>query len=1232
MGREKLHKPRKTRAWEQSPLQKALAQFDRDSLWTLLQAAGRSPGVRHRWASVTHLIATASTVKARGAAPATASDLPGLLDQALEDLPQLRMLEDFMPEDPRGDVRFAVGDSVYRLFPGNVERPIADLERLFTVADAADDVLIERLGFGVRHVADVALAHMTDVVAAVESTWATPSEHDIGDTTVTFLESELMVEPADRGWTGPHAMAMAWLTTPAGALGYEPAAPTSAFGTAMRVICVGEEDPRWVPLNQIPEALGAAVLEMARLAGEADWRARWKFAQLTTARVRRRLWRFCKDVTGSPDREGFPDVSTENVATWAGFVGPRDVLAVQVIATLDGQGNGPGKPVVVAAAETVSAGQSYKLRFSAGAVTIRPGVRVIPILVYASAGHLVTFGPPGALRLSIEDLDWIAQSATDEMDLFHFAEEMTRSSLPESFGLETINVWDWWHSNGGALTRSGVPPHAMLFELHRGGVEWERAVQRGSLEIALATLRLDPLRDWDVVDQAPEAPATVMRWELVDRDLPPTHKHWRPRPEVVTLHVCERPVSLHVPTAGDKAAHVAFDLAVGYAFALRAVADAWIAAADEAEVRGMQIRFVEAGPTAPGVVFSPEIEARGEIVFAVMRTDFVQLAELVDGDATMGRQLMADAFAALLAQIGVTGPASAALHAAWLAAPPQLTMKSYNTLTVRNEMQRPVEIESPLAAELDRRVAAAVADAGVKPGRYSPDEAKALDRDTLAPAALQVLRDRLSRFSADDLIHTGMIQLERILAQRASDIRLLQQSAESLTLRWDPVDRQRTVENDSLRLRRSAELLVEAALLTRPVGRELIDERSWAEVLAASHTYFEATMRSETLHYQLATTSLEISELFELSTVETPISTAHPEIPTLDAERFAADVARERFGSAKTADGSTDDADSSDHFLNAANEAFFAAMGARVTDITTALSGLVAWPLDEGDPDAVIVDPSVLIEWLLEATVAGELNDGRERMEAAVGLLSSHTDDYAKEPWVPWLLRTRKTRLLIRPLPVLSDGRLVIAPHFCFSSWKVYMGYWEHGLLPWSQTGSAEVDLALDRARSVRNRALEDDVETALCSAGWTTVSRIKPNDGVRLGLATVSTEIDLVAGRSGSDTIWVIEVKDPAPVFTPRDIRRHLDRFYGGDRSYAALLARKANEVAQDPAAVAEALGLPGDVSYRVEALFVTRRVMPAAYTESLLRFTTLSSVLDVITPSGGSQGESPARQRNPG
>ncbi|WP_134495648.1 hypothetical protein [Cryobacterium levicorallinum] len=1127
-----------------------------------------------------------------------------------EEEPRLHASEDFLPEDPRDDVRVEFNGRLYRLCAGNMERPIADLDRLLMLAKVVDPVLADTHGFGLIHLAEVVLAHVDDVLTA--AVFPDGPGHEVGDRAVTLTADEVGPDSDTFKWKGPHAIALDWLTAPATHLEYEPGSTMSAFGSTMLVVIHGESAPRWLPIGFLPEALAQATAELTEQVAIEDKTLAWRLDQAVAARVRRRLWRFSPVLYGAPDGPTGPTVSAANVAQWALPIGDRDLLVVQTNTAFISDELPTNVPVAVRAAEYMKgAGAEFTLPFATGQLALRPGAMVTAILVVAGAAHLIANGPPGALHLSLEDLDWIAQSANDDTDLFHFAEEMSGKQLPAMFGMETMNVWDWWQSNNSALFRSGRPPGAMMFELHRGTVEWQRAKRLSSIERALLLLGLPALRQWDMIDEEEQGSATVARWDDDDRAVGSAFfnngTHRRPATRIVRVRALAVPVSLEAKHEHSAAkAELMIDLVGSFTHGISQVETEWTAAADASGIRGLRLTFEPVpGPDSFSIA---SIDRIGHTVAATIGVHLESLAEVVDGDPAAGRQLMAESFAGLLFRLGVPLPLREAVCAAWIAAPPTLTLDILDSAATRNDMQAPAHVELPLTAEIDRLIAHRVAESGVQPGIYPPTVAKQIDRDTIAPLIREMLDDRLAGHSADSLIVAGMVQLERTLLRREHDLRNLKQSAGAFPLTWDPVNRQHEIQEESLGLRRCIELIVEAALLTQPTGKEQVHERAWAKVLATSASFLDATTRSETLHYQVTRSGLDVSEMFDLSIIEWPNADGEPS--GFDVAAYGRALAEEALHQSWL---DADDGTETQMLLDAADQRFLDEYGTFASDALKVLFTLASWPLNDDDPDAVVVTEEQAID---RVTASGVLDDDNARYRAASALhfLQSRSDAYTAEEWVPWRLRTRRVRLLVKPVPVLSDGRMVIAPHYCHTAAKVFFGYWMTGMLPWSQTGSDALDRAMGAIRSRRNDELEKQADRSMRTGGWVTRSRVKPGDGHRIGVEILTTEIDIVAVRRGSRVIWVLEVKDPNQMFNPADIRRHIDRFHAGTKSYVSLLTRKLAEVSVNPSTVAQALGLPaGD--YDVRSLFVTRHIVPAAFMNGPHPFVTADHLVDYLS-----------------
>lgn len=307
MGSSKRRKPATGR---HLPLPEFLASFENESLWALLLAAGASPVLRDRWTSVGLLSHTALNVDGRSSKHADPSRIGPLLHGARKARPELLMAEDYTPADPRLNVRVRLGGSTVRLFPGCVERPVADVDRAHLLIDSIDDELIRTAGFGVSHVLQVGLGYADFAMQHLADNW--PCE-DPGPERPVVTEAEIASALCVfRAGTPEHLVsgeelrrALEWMTCDARESTFDIGHPQSPFGRFLRVRARSGGEPRWLPLAFIPEIVGYAVGELAETLGDSG-PARFRFAQRSAEAVRSHLWRFTSDLVGPPDLEDGP--------------------------------------------------------------------------------------------------------------------------------------------------------------------------------------------------------------------------------------------------------------------------------------------------------------------------------------------------------------------------------------------------------------------------------------------------------------------------------------------------------------------------------------------------------------------------------------------------------------------------------------------------------------------------------------------------------------------------------------------------------------------------------------------------------------------------------------------------------------------------------------------------------------------------------------------------------------
>lgn len=287
--------------------------------------------------------------------------------------------------------------------------------------------------------------------------------------------------------------------------------------------------------------------------------------------------------------------------------------------------------------------------------------------------------------------------------------------------------------------------------------------------------------------------------------------------------------------------------------------------------------------------------------------------------------------------------------------------------------------------------------------------------------------------------------------------------------------------------------------------------------------------------------------------------------------------------------------------------AFREAWGATSQDMLVTLAALARWEsFKPGRSTAQITVPEATA-WVCEALGEDVDDSQRARIEAAVRMLTSTADEIRTAEWKPWQTRTRRHRLLVQPVVQDPDGRLIISPQYLLTSFQVFYRHLSQGVLPWAGDVPGSVTSALADRRARRNIRFERFLQDQLEQLGYRTVARVKPGDHSRLGVPALTTEVDLVCGRPGDSSVWLVEAKDPASVHGFAETARQLRSFFRdqpGTRTvkpcYATQLSRKEGELQPHVDSIAARLGLgdpPTGQRFRLRTVFVTRNLTPASY-----------------------------------
>lgn len=695
----------------------------------------------------------------------------------------------------------------------------------------------------------------------------------------------------------------------------------------------------------------------------------------------------------------------------------------------------------------------------------------------------------------------------------------------------------------------------------------------------------------------------------------------------------------------------------GVAWAVHNLGEEWDRVTSTVDVSGYRLKFrvepigpdltpwgdeeVPPLPTAPGILVEDVIltsSAGGTLAEWIFRVDLIELLRAVHHDAQSAHLQLGVAVSNALQRSGIEPAQCEEFKNSWNLTRATFTARMGSSPTIQANLPAPWKLDSAFLAATKRQIAAQLMNADVTPGLYTSHALKALDNTTLAPAALALLQDKLAAHDLREICLIGLEQINRCVSMSASIARNIEQSAQAMDLDWDPIDRLRENEREYVNLRMCCEACIEAAMRVEPAGTTPLDQVAWQEIIAAAFGYIEATNRSESIHHQVTPVAVRITEYYEIEVERSDrgIEQQHSEQRVYDLDVEAYQLARAEYNLGLIGGPSNDEVSSSvdiaeleesgehpsiEEALRRIDAGMMRSFGCTATDVMATLRALALWPMTTRTPSVEVVERDQVVEHVLSYTSIGDDEDGVERVSKTIDMLTSNASRIQAADWRPWQVRTRRDRLLVRPLVDLGGSEIAVAPHYCHGSANAYVNYLTQGLLPWSSpTPPRLLDRALADYREERNRALERQVSSLLRAAGYTVRARVKPQDAGRIGLENLEGEIDDLAGRPESDIIWLLEVKDPADVIVTSDIRRSLDRFYVGgrqERPYVEMLEAKAADIESRIDAVAAALGLPGlegGSSRRLRTIFVTRAPNTAAFVGGKFPFVTAKALISYM------------------
>ena len=681
MGRKSREK-RERRESGAGPVARVARGRSRATLLALLEAASVSPNASHYLPSLSVIYESLASRTRAGDQHADGALLHSLIGAAHRECPSVAAEEDFLPHDPRFDVRVEWSGEMFRMVAGTVERPTSDVETLRRLAATVDPVLREHARYGLTDVVELVLRRVDAVVGVLAPTW--PS--DLG----RELRSPPQLRPEELAaaaqlppledqiaqCSDPERAraALEAHSVPAKTLRRDAMSLVATFGSTI-AIRHGQRGFTPLPAGLMVEALNALAGELAAtsLALDPSLDERWQQA----------AWKFVGDVFVGAGNDVIGPLRDERLAYLHSVIRYNDsqYLAVSVAARLDH--TALQRTVAVAARRLGEVRPGSTLRTVHGPESIPGSARLFRLLIVAAPqpARLPTPSGSNCALITLQDFDWIRRTiGREEIDLWYFVRDLVEQRrVGQVFSWDGIDLWETWRGKGKSLYRGARDLDVLYVEPHHSLLEWQKVSEQRDIELALHILGMGRISAWPIhsLDGTSKLVGNARSGDLYQ------------------LVVCATPVavSLRACSGTEPAPRLAKGLGECIAHKLESTEDQFVNLMQSSGLRSLRIEFAFESTTQNLPLRVARFD-NGVLTFGCEPS----LQELLHEDS----QSIEAQFGFLLAEAIAPGAGTGEFVAAWNDAPPGIR---FDPISVGPQISHTPEATALHAAHRSTRLA-----------------------------------------------------------------------------------------------------------------------------------------------------------------------------------------------------------------------------------------------------------------------------------------------------------------------------------------------------------------------------------------------------------------------------------------------------------------------------------------------------------------------------------------------
>lgn len=510
-----------------------------------------------------------------------------------------------------------------------------------------------------------------------------------------------------------------------------------------------------------------------------------------------------------------------------------------------------------------------------------------------------------------------------------------------------------------------------------------------------------------------------------------------------------------------------------------------------------------------------------------------------------------------------------------------------------------LEVDMSEINKVNKEIAKFIVDEKIKPGLYSNRDAININ-NKIFKFLENKLENEIKNYDIG-LLYFAYKEIELINGKREMNKIQFGMDASKYT-KYDIVKRNEEEGKKISSAFSAAKFIIETTLKIGLNGKNLTTTENWRYLQAISVVLSDTAVISDYIHYDIYPHQLEINSRYEINDIQGNETFDYKNFYTQES-KSKIDIAKEDYLFKKEYIPKNNvDIDNTEIVDKELDESYLTMFGFRFKAMLTILFVLGSMDFNGDLFPLTKISMNTLVSKIKD-NLKVEISENEILLILNYLSLSFSTFNKTDE-LIPTKMLTKKERIPLCPLIKLNSDELLYGNQTCFTSFNLWNSTISNGDFPYFLEESNIIIQAQKKLHEKLDKKLEREAEIIAKSILGDKKIEARINNFKRLSAKFPRNpdcgEIDLLAVNTDKKIIFVLDVKNLNRRIYPSAIRREMNKFFEGDKSYLNKLQNKEKFIFDNLEEVLKHFLILNIEAWKTKKVFVVNENYPSAFSNS--------------------------------